>query len=264
MLLPAGTYYPVPKREIWGPPAGRMEDSDSCPESGATPKGFYRRHGPQDGAGRNPAPWRWSPGKSRSTSWTGGSAAVSESATAFPKPSTCPVSTTTRPVSSCWVGRKGPAIPSPRARTSALVFRYIGNESKKSLKSEFRLLLKRGDESREKLFTIPILYNYVSRGSKALLGLTGKKLQQLKRGDTVKPVLPQSRVTASPPRPPLRRRAEIPAERRVTTGSDFPCSRHFSERTFFRRPEIRFRSVIESPAGDRRPGKTLAWSGPSS
>ena len=79
-----------------------------------------------------------------------------------------------------------------------LVFRYIGNESKKSLKSEFRVILKRGggDDSKEELFTVPVLYNYVSPGAKALLGLNQKKLDQLRRGETVKPVLPSP---ASPP-----------------------------------------------------------------
>ena len=79
-----------------------------------------------------------------------------------------------------------------------LVFRYIGNESKKSLTSEFRVILKRGggDESKEELFTVPVLYNYVSPGARALLGLNQKKLDQLRRGETVKPVLPSP---ASPP-----------------------------------------------------------------
>ncbi len=77
-----------------------------------------------------------------------------------------------------------------------LAFRYTGNEAEKPLRSEVRLLLKRGDESKERLFTIPVLYNYVSRGAKGLLGLTGKKLKNLKRGETVKPVPPSP---ASPP-----------------------------------------------------------------
>lgn len=79
-----------------------------------------------------------------------------------------------------------------------LAFRYIGNESKKPLRSEIRLLLKRSgdDDAREKLFTVPVLYNYVSRGARGLLGLTGKKLDQLQRGETVTPVLDSP---ASPP-----------------------------------------------------------------
>ena len=77
-----------------------------------------------------------------------------------------------------------------------LVFRYIGNETEKPLKSEFRLILKRGDgdEAEEKLFTLPILYNYVSPGARGLLGLTKEKLDQLKRGEPVKPVLPRPAV----------------------------------------------------------------------
>ncbi|MCY3777506.1 MAG: nuclear transport factor 2 family protein [Candidatus Aminicenantes bacterium] len=79
-----------------------------------------------------------------------------------------------------------------------LSFRYIGNESKKGLSNEFRLLLKRGgdEDAKEQLFTVRVLYNYVSPGARGLLGLTGKKLDQLKRGETVKPVV------ASPPSPP--------------------------------------------------------------
>ena len=82
-----------------------------------------------------------------------------------------------------------------------LVFRYIGNETGKPLRSEVRLLLKRGDESRERLFTVPVLYNFVSRGAKGLLGLTGKKLDQLRRGETVKPVV--SSPVSDPPLPGL-------------------------------------------------------------
>lgn len=79
-----------------------------------------------------------------------------------------------------------------------LVFRYIGKENEKPLKSEFRLIVKRGDgdESKEELFTIPVLYNYVSPGARALLGLSREKLKRLKRGETVKSVLP---TPESPP-----------------------------------------------------------------
>ena len=77
-----------------------------------------------------------------------------------------------------------------------LAFRYIGKENEKSLRSEVRLILKREDESKERLVAVPILYNYVSRGARGLLGLTGEKLKNLKRGETIKPVVPSS---ASPP-----------------------------------------------------------------
>ena len=79
-----------------------------------------------------------------------------------------------------------------------LVFRYLGNETKKPLRSEVRLILKRGDgdEAKEKLFTLPVLYNYVSPGAIGLLGLTQEKLDRLKRGEAVKPVLP---TPAAPP-----------------------------------------------------------------
>ena len=84
-----------------------------------------------------------------------------------------------------------------------LSFRYIGKESRKGLRNELRLILKRGGdgESKGKLFTIPVLYNYVSPGAKSLLGLGGRKLDQLKRGETVKPVL--SSPVSPPPLPGL-------------------------------------------------------------
>ena len=84
-----------------------------------------------------------------------------------------------------------------------LSFRYIGKESKKGLRNEIRLLLKRGgdEDAKEKLFTIPVLYNFVSPGARGLLGLTGKKLDQLKRGETVKPVV--SSPVSPPPLPGL-------------------------------------------------------------
>lgn len=84
-----------------------------------------------------------------------------------------------------------------------LSFRYIGNESGKGLRNELRLLLKQGgdEDARGKLFTVPVLYNYVSPGARGLLGLTGKKLDQLKRGETVKPVVDSP--VSPPPLPGL-------------------------------------------------------------
>ena len=81
-----------------------------------------------------------------------------------------------------------------------LLFRYIGKENKKSLRSEVRLFLKREDESRARLVTVPILYNFVSRGARSLLGLSGEKLKNLKRGETVKPVIstPEAGIPPAP------------------------------------------------------------------
>ena len=92
-----------------------------------------------------------------------------------------------------------------------LLFRYIGNESEKPLKSEFRLILKRGDddEAKEELFAVPVLYNYVSPGARALLGLNREKLKRLKRGETVKSVLP---TPESPPPLPILPPAAEPKE----------------------------------------------------
>ncbi|MDE2926808.1 MAG: hypothetical protein OXT71_10465 [Acidobacteriota bacterium] len=84
-----------------------------------------------------------------------------------------------------------------------LSFRYIGNESGKGLRNELRLLLKRGgdEDAKEQLFTVRVLYNYVSPGARGLLGLTGKKLDQLKRGESVKPVVDSP--VSPPPLPGL-------------------------------------------------------------
>ena len=77
-----------------------------------------------------------------------------------------------------------------------LLFRYIGKEDEKYLRSEVRLLLKRENESRERLVAVPILYNYVSPGARNLMGLSGERLKNLKRGEAVKPVIS---IPASPP-----------------------------------------------------------------
>ena len=79
-----------------------------------------------------------------------------------------------------------------------LVFRYIGNETEKPLKSQIRLFVKHGegDEAKEEVREVPILYNYVSPGARGLLGLTQEKLDRLKRGESIKPVLPSP---AAPP-----------------------------------------------------------------
>ena len=83
-----------------------------------------------------------------------------------------------------------------------LLFRHIGKENKKALRSEVRLFLKPEDEPRARLVPVPILYNFVSRGARSLLGLTGEKLKNLKRGETVKSVIPTPEA-GIPPTPNL-------------------------------------------------------------
>ena len=85
-----------------------------------------------------------------------------------------------------------------------VIFRYIGKESQKQLKSEVRLFLKRGlrdsiGKDKEELFAIPVLYNYVSPGARGLLGLTQEKLLQLERGEHPAPVLSMPAKSGSSP-----------------------------------------------------------------
>lgn len=94
-----------------------------------------------------------------------------------------------------------------------LTFRYIGNETEKPLRSQVRIFVQYGEreESKEELLEFSILYNYVSPGTRALMGLTKEKLDRLKRGEPVKPILP--RPDEPPPNipglpPAVERKAE--------------------------------------------------------
>ena len=115
MLFPAGVYYPVPLREVWV----RQQDGWRVRIRAPNPEQLKRALA----GGTAPRPRGPKPGALQvlpkqvkihflDRSQRG---ARSGSGTASPKPSTFPVSTTTRPVSSCW---RAPT-PSPRARTSA-------------------------------------------------------------------------------------------------------------------------------------------------
>ena len=196
MLLPSGTYYPVPKREIWvrQPDGWRIRIRAPNPER--LRRAFIGDTAPRP-RGPKPGTLAVVPGQVKIhflDRRQRGSIRIRNGLS-----ETVHVSRFDYDKTRFELLESGDSVAA--GQDLRLVFRYIGNESKKPLKSEFRLLLKRGDESKEKLFSIPILYNYVSRGSKALLGLTGKKLDQLKRGDTVKPVV--SSPVSPPPLPGL-------------------------------------------------------------
>lgn len=74
-------------------------------------------------------------------------------------------------------------------QSADLVLEYKGTENDKNLESQITVVVKNGDQ--EKLFQVPIIYNYLSDGARGLLGLTEEQARNLKRGDKVAPVLKQ-------------------------------------------------------------------------
>ncbi len=72
-------------------------------------------------------------------------------------------------------------------KTAELTLRYKGDENDKNLQSHLTLVLKQQDQ--EKVFQVPILYNYLSDGARGLFGLTEEQARNLKRGDKVRPVV---------------------------------------------------------------------------
>jgi hypothetical protein len=68
-----------------------------------------------------------------------------------------------------------------------LTIKYVGNETAKNLTAELVVALKCREE--EQLFTIPLVYNYLSPSTRALLGLTPEQAEKLRRGDKVRPAL---------------------------------------------------------------------------
>ena len=86
--------------------------------------------------------------------------------------------------------------------TAKIVIKYRGDEVEKDLRSEVRLVLEQGGE--EKVFPIPVLYNYLSPGARGLFGLTEEKARKLKRGDKVTPVIklpPKEKKEPAPTQP---------------------------------------------------------------
>ncbi len=89
-------------------------------------------------------------------------------------------------------------------KTADLALRYKGTETDKNLESQVTLLLKQEDQ--EKLYQIPILYNYFSDGARALFGLTEEQARGLKREDKLRPVVKEpdtgAKQTPTPLAPP--------------------------------------------------------------
>jgi hypothetical protein len=81
-----------------------------------------------------------------------------------------------------------------------LMLHYKGTENDKNLQSQMSLVLKHGNQ--EKLFQVPIIYNYLSEGARGLFGLTEEQARNLKRGDKVAPAIkPPVSPGAQPPVP---------------------------------------------------------------
>ncbi len=82
-----------------------------------------------------------------------------------------------------------------------MTLHYTGNETAKDLKSSLTLVFKHDDQ--ERVFRVPILYNYLSLRTRQFFGLSGKAAEQLKRGDKLTPVVkpPGTRNSKPAPRP---------------------------------------------------------------
>ena len=71
-----------------------------------------------------------------------------------------------------------------------ITIRYLGDEEDKDLNSELRVFVKRGSEAAgEEVFTVPVLYNYLSPAARALFGLNEARAKKLKRGDALRPAV---------------------------------------------------------------------------
>lgn len=84
-------------------------------------------------------------------------------------------------------------------RSGKITLRYQGRETKKNLTGRVDLLLRWG--SKEKSFSIPVQYNYLSPGARALLGLTREEADRLAPADRLTPRMtpPGEEETKSPP-----------------------------------------------------------------
>lgn len=80
--------------------------------------------------------------------------------------------------------------------------RYVGDEEKKDLTAELRISIRKdvqGDE-KEEAFTVPVVYNYLSPGARALFGLNEATAKALKRGDALSPAIQLSDGAKSVPK----------------------------------------------------------------
>ncbi len=97
-----------------------------------------------------------------------------------------------------------------------ITLRYLGNEEDKDLSSEIRVFVEGvSEEAGEEVFTVPVLYNYLSPAARALFGLNAEKAKKFKRGDILRPAVqapepPKDASQALPIPPPLPKKP-VPA-----------------------------------------------------
>ncbi len=70
----------------------------------------------------------------------------------------------------------------------AFVLEYIGSDISKDRHSQLRIVTRVQGEQR--VFEVPILYNYLSPAARALFGLSPEAAEKLDRGEKLVPVLP--------------------------------------------------------------------------
>ena len=95
-------------------------------------------------------------------------------------------------------------------KTGRVFLRYKGTEDTKDLTSQISLRLRHG--GKEEVFHVPVLYNYISEGARALFGLTQEQAQALRRGEKLKPVLRAPQPGPSGPTTPTREPPTPPDE----------------------------------------------------
>lgn len=75
----------------------------------------------------------------------------------------------------------------PPGESRHLVLRYTGGETRKNLTSRLELTLQ--NDEKVTSYTIPVTYNLVSAGTRALFGLTTEEAERLERDDSLSPVI---------------------------------------------------------------------------
>ncbi len=69
----------------------------------------------------------------------------------------------------------------------AFVLEYVGSDISKDRHSRLRIVTRVGGE--ERVFEVPVLYNYLSPAARALFGLSPEAAEKLKRGEKLVPAL---------------------------------------------------------------------------
>ncbi|HSR49482.1 MAG TPA: hypothetical protein VLV83_01565 [Acidobacteriota bacterium] len=94
--------------------------------------------------------------------------------------------------------RRFEIVESPQAigagESARLVVRYVGEEVSKELRSRLHLHFASGQ-----VIAVEILYNHLSPGTRALMGLSPEEAEKLRRGEKVTPAI---KVPSQPSKPP--------------------------------------------------------------